>query len=78
MKIEPEEEKKEKIENSGKEKQEKIGKKGKIGVLFKKQEKQEKIGIVRPLNLIRNLMQFDPKIQNLNADYHIFCQVPEK
>ena len=46
-KIEREEKKKEKIGNSGKEKQEKIGeKKGKIGVLFKK---QEKIGIVRPL-----------------------------
>ena len=42
--------KKEKIGNSGKNKQEKIGKIGKKGVLFKKQEKQEKIGIVRPLD----------------------------
>ena len=49
MKIEPEEKKKEKIGNPGKEKQEK---KEKIGVLFKKQEKQEKIGIVRPLGLV--------------------------
>ena len=46
MKIEPEEKKMEKIGNSGKNKQEKIRKKK---VLFKKQEKQEEIGIVRPL-----------------------------